>query len=106
MWYIIGINVILLSLVTLLFTLTDYSEDTMYYTNNIRNQIMRMIHKTNPNDKNESFFLGRGNMSNIICFFMNIVAFLSLKAELYITHETNYESWKQANFEVSDKVFK
>ena len=47
----------------------------------------------------EYFYLNEGNFCNVLCFLMNIVAFLSLKLEMSWTYKGNYEIWNKHNFE-------
>ena len=47
----------------------------------------------------EYFYLNRGNLCNVICYFMNIVAFISMKLELHWTFKGDYDSWSSRNFE-------
>ena len=45
------------------------------------------------------FYLNSGNFCNLIFYLMNIVAFISVKADLRITYKNNYNSWIENNFE-------
>ena len=76
--------------------------DLEYYTRNASEQINLM--STNSfTDKfcnyRKMFYLNSGNFCNLIFYLMNIVAFISVKADLRITYKNNYNSWIENNFE-------
>ena len=76
--------------------------DLEYYTRNATEQVSLM--PTNSfTDKfckyKKMFYLNSGNFCNLIFYLMNIVAFISVKADLRIIYKNNYNSWIENNFE-------
>lgn len=100
--YYIFINIILLLFQFILYIFVIDKYDEMYYTYNINEQQHRLFYSK---FLSEHFnyrtinYLNKGIFSNVICFAMNIVAFLGVKLELYTTYKNNYSIWSSTNFE-------
>ena len=76
--------------------------DLEYYTRNAVEQtdLMPTNSFTDTYFKyRKMFFLNSGNFCNLIFYLMNIVAFVSIKADLHLTYKNNYNSWSENNFE-------
>ena len=100
--YYLFINLILLAFEFILniFIIADIDED--YYSGNIDTQQERLFYSKFLNDNfnyRRFFYLNKGNFCDALCFIMNIVAFLSLKLELYWKYKGDYENWSSNNFE-------
>ena len=76
--------------------------DLEYYSNNASEQI-KLMPTNSFTDKfcnyRKIFILNSGNFCNLIIYLMNIVAFVSVKADLRFTYKNNYNSWSENNFE-------
>jgi len=76
--------------------------DLEYYTRNASEQV-NLMSSNSFTDKfckyRKMFYLNSGNFCNLIFYLMNIVAFVSVKADLHITYKNNYNSWSENNFE-------
>ena len=100
--YYLFINLILLAfqIILFLFIIDKWDED--YYKDNIDEQQDRIFYPAFFRDffnYRKHFYLDKGNFNNVLCFTMNIVAFLSLKLELYWTFKGDYQRWSTSNFE-------
>ena len=76
--------------------------DHEYYTRNTSEQINLMPTNSFTDifcKYRKMFYLNSGNFCNLIIYLMNIVAFVSVKADLRITYKNNYNSWIENNFE-------
>jgi len=76
--------------------------DHEYYTRNASEQINLMPTNSFTDifcKYRKMFYLNSGNFCNLIIYLMNIVAFVSVKADLRITYKNNYNSWIENNFE-------
>lgn len=76
--------------------------DHEYYTRNASEQINLMPTNSFTDifcKYRKTFYLNSGNFCNLIIYLMNIVAFVSVKADLRITYKNNYNSWIENNFE-------
>ena len=101
-FYYLTINLLLFTFAILLSEFIISPRDTKYYSDNGKIQVDLM-----PSDKfsdkfckyRKYFFLNFGNVCNITCFLMNIIAFISLKLDLHYTYKDNYNSWSEGNFE-------
>lgn len=100
--YYLFINLILLSFQGVLshFIIDKFDED--FYTEKIEIQQKRLFYSKFLNDNfnyRRHFYLNKGNFCNVICFAMNIVAFLSVKLELFSKYKGDYDDWSSNNFE-------
>lgn len=100
--YYLVINMLLFTFSILLSEFITDSRDTKYYGDNGKIQVSLM--PSNSFSKNfckyrKYFFLNFGNVCNITCFLMNIIAFIALKLDLHFTYKDNYNSWSEGNFE-------
>ena len=96
--YYIFINLILFAFQIILnFFIIDKSDED-YYFKNINEQQKRLPYSIKIYHR-EYFYLNRGNLCNVICYFMNIVAFIFTKLELFWTFKGDYDSWSSRNFE-------
>ena len=101
--YYLFINLILLAFQVILFLFIIDKWDEDYFKNNIDEQQDRIFYPKFFRDffnYRKHFYLDKGNFNNVICFSMNIVAFLSLKLELFWTFGEDYQSWSESNFEL------
>ena len=76
--------------------------DLEYYKRNASEQINLMPTNSFTDifcKYRKMFYLNSGNFCNLIIYLMNIVAFVSVKADLRITYKNNYNSWIENNFE-------
>ena len=100
--YYLVINALLFVFNILLSTFIIDDSDIKYYGDNGKDQI-DLMPANDFSDKfckyRKLFFLNDGNMCNIICFLMNIIAFISLRLDLHFTYQNNYNSWSEGNFE-------
>ena len=101
-YYWITINILILVFQILLSGFITDRRDTQYYDSNLKEQARRLT----QNDFTESyckyrtlFSLNNGNFCNVLTFLMNVVAFLSIKAEIKFIYNNSYNSWSQGNFE-------
>ena len=77
-----------------------YDED--FYTEHIEEQQERLFYSKFLNDNfnyRRHFYLNKGNFCDVLCFSMNIVAFLSVKLELFSKYKGDYDNWSSNNFE-------
>ena len=100
--YYLFINLILLSFQGVLgyFIIDKFDED--FYTEKIEIQQKRLFYSKFLNDNfdyRRHFYLNKGNICDVICFAMNIVAFLSVKLELFSKYKADYDDWSSNNFE-------
>lgn len=101
-YYWITINLLILAFQILLSSFITDRRDTQYYDNNIKEQAKRLTQNdfTKEYCKYRTLFsLNGGNFCNVISFLMNIVAFLSIKAEIRFIYNSSYNSWSEGNFE-------
>jgi len=96
--YYIFINLILFAFQFILNSFIIDKSDEDYYFKNINEQQKRLPYSIKIYHR-EYFYLNRGNLCNVICYFMNIVAFISIKLELSLTFKGDYDSWSSRNFE-------
>lgn len=96
--YYIFINLILFAFQFILNLFIIDKSDEDYYFKNINEQQKRLPYSIKIYHR-EYFYLNRGNLCNVICYFMNIVAFISMKLELHWTFKGDYDSWSSRNFE-------
>ena len=100
--YYLFINLILLAFQGVLshFIIDKFDED--FYTENIEEQQERLFYSKFLNDNfnyRRHFYLNKGNLCDVFCFAMNIVAFLSVKLELFSKYKGDYDNWSSNNFE-------
>ena len=100
--YYLVINMLLFTFAILLSEFITDSRDTKYYGDNGEIQVGLM--PSNRFSKSlckyrKYFFLNFGNVCNITCFLMNIIAFIALKIDLHLTYKDNYNSWNESYFE-------
>lgn len=101
--YYIVVNLLLLTFEIILYIFVIDKNDVAYYTDTINIQQQRLPYSEFLNNNfnyRRFFYLNKGNFCNIICFLMNIVSFLSLKAELNWTYKGDYDRWSSNNFEL------
>jgi hypothetical protein len=96
--YYIFINLILFAFQFILNLFIIDKSDEDYYFKNINEQQKRLPYSIKIYHR-EYFYLNRCNLCNVICYFMNIVAFISMKLELHWTFKGDYDSWSSRNFE-------
>ena len=101
-YYWITINILILVFQILLSGFITDRRDTQYYDSNLKEQARRLTQ--NDFTKNYCkyrtlFSLNNGNFCNVLTFLMNVVAFLSIKAEIKFIYNNSYNSWSQGNFE-------
>ena len=76
--------------------------DLEYYTRNATEQVSLMPTNSFTDifcKYRKMFYLNSGNFCNLIFYLMNIVAFISVKADLHIIYKNNFNSWSENNFE-------
>ena len=102
MLYYLVINALLFAFPILLIMFMKNEGDQDYYTRHGKEQVNRMP----SNDFTEKycgyrdkFYLDDGNLCNVFCFLMNIIAFFSVKADFHFIYKDNYNSWNERNFE-------
>lgn len=106
--YYLFINLILLLFQLILHNFVIDKQDEIYYTDNINQQQHRLFYSK---FLSEHFnyrtinYLNKGNFCNVICFSMNIVAFISVKLELIYTYKGDYKTWSSQNFEQTHALF-
>jgi hypothetical protein len=96
--YYLAINALLFVFQILLCLFVIDKRDTTFYENHGKEQIERLQSNKYTNYR-EHLFLNNGNLCNLFCFLMNIIAFIALKADLYFNYDNNYNSWSEGNFE-------
>ena len=100
--YYLVINALLFVFNVLLAYFIIDDRDIKYYGDNGKDQI-KLMPANDFSDRfckyRKIFFLNDGNICNIICFLMNIIAFISLRLDLHFTYHDNYISWSEGNFE-------
>ena len=100
--YYLVINALLFVFNILLSYFIIDDRDINYYGDNGKEQI-KLMPSNKFSDKfckyRKLFFLNDGNLCNIICFLMNIIAFIGLRLDLHFTYQDNYNSWSEGNFE-------
>ena len=102
--YYLVINLLLFTFQLLLSSFNIDNRDIKFYGDNGRQQIDLMPSNSFSQKfckYRKIFFLNVGNLCNIFCSLMNIIAFLSLKADLHFTYKDNFNSWVEGNFEKS-----
>ena len=100
--YWIVINLLILTFQILLSSFITDRRDIQYYENNVKIQANRLPQNEFSRDycKYRTLFsLNDGNFCNVISFLMNIVAFLSVKADIRFIYNNSYNSWSEGNFE-------
>ena len=100
--YYLVINALLFVFNILLSNFIIDDRDIKYYGDNGKEQIGLMPANKFSNKfckYRKLFFLNDGNVCNIICFLMNIIAFIALRLDLHFTYQDNYNSWSEGNFE-------
>lgn len=103
--YYLVINLLLFIFQLLLSSFIIDDRDIKFYGDNGKIQIGLMPSNNFSNTfckYRNKFFLNSGNLCNIFCSLMNIIAFLSLKADLHFNYKDNYNSWSEGNFEKSN----
>ncbi len=106
--YYLFINLILFLFQLILHNFVIDKHDEKYYTDNINQQQRRLFYSeflSKYFDYRRINYLNKGNFCNVICFAMNIVAFLSVKLELLHTYKGDYETWSSYNFERTHALF-
>ena len=102
-YYWIIINLLILTFQILLsFFITD-RRDTEYYNNNLKIQAERLPQNDFTKDYlkyRQLFSLNFGNICNVTSFLMNIIAFLSVKADIKFNYKNSYNTWSEGNFEI------
>ena len=99
-YIIINIILFLFQFILNIFVIDKFDED--YYSKNIEEQQKRLFYSKFLNDNfnyRRFFYLNKGNFCDVICFAMNIVAFLSARLELYSRYKGDYQKWSSKNFE-------
>lgn len=102
-YYWLVLNLLLLAFQILLANFITNRRDIKYYENNLSIQANRLPVNDFVKDYckyRTTLALNNGNFCNVISFLMNIVAFLSVKADLKFNYANTYSSWKEGNFEV------
>lgn len=100
--YYLVINLLLFAFQVLLDIFIIDNRDIEFYKKNAMIQINDMPSNSFSNSYckyRKLFYLNSGNFCNLICFLMNIIAFLAIKLDLHMTYMNNYNSWSQGNFE-------
>ena len=100
--YYLVINALLFVFNIVLSNFIIDDRDIKYYGDNGKEQIELMPANKFSNKfckYRKLFFLNDGNICNIICFLMNIIAFIALRLDLHFTYQDNYNSWSEGNFE-------
>ena len=103
-YYWIVINLLIFAFQILLSIFITDRRDTTYYDNNLKTQAKRLPQNDFTNDYckyRELFSLNIGSFCNVCSYLMNIVAFLSVKADIRFIYNNNYNSWSEGNFENS-----
>ena len=104
--YYLVINALLFTFQLLLSNFITDARDTTYYEENGKKQVDRMP-STDFSDNfcgyRKMFFLNEGNLCNVICFLMYIIAFLGLKFDLHYNYSDNFNNWSDGNFEKTKK---
>jgi hypothetical protein len=100
--YYFVINAILIAFqyILYIFIIDDLDED--YFTANIKEQQKRLFYSEflyKHFNYRSHFYLNKGNFCDVLCFSMNIVAFLSVKLELFSKYKGDYDNWSSNNFE-------
>ena len=100
--YYLVINALLFAFPILLIMFMKNEGDQDYYTRHGKEQVNRM--PSNDFTKKycgyrDKFYLDDGNLCNVFCFLMNIIAFFSVKADFHFIYKDNYNSWNERNFE-------
>ena len=100
--YYVVINILLLAFEFLLYVFITDAGDVKYYGEHIDFQTKRLpvldFVKTTFN-YHRLFYLNEGNFCNVICFLMNLVAFIGMKIDLHLNYKDNYNKWTESNFE-------
>lgn len=101
LFYYLAINALLFVFQFLLSYFMKNNGDE-YYGRNGKIQVQRL--PSNDFTKKyfgyrNMFFLNEGNLCNAFCFLMNIIAFISLKAEFHFLYKDNFKDWNGGNFE-------
>ena len=101
-YYWIVINLLIFAFQILLSIFITDRRDIEYYNSNLQKQASRL--PQNDFSKNyckyrELFSLNTGNFCNVCSFLMNIVAFISIKAEIKFLYKDRYSYWSEGNFE-------
>lgn len=100
--YYIVINFFLLLFQMILNYYVIDKSDEYYFKNNINIQQKRLPYSNflkNHFNYRLYFYLNKGTFCDVICFLMNLVSFIALKAEIKITFKGNYNDWSESNFE-------
>ena len=103
-YYWIFINLLILALEILLSIFITDRRDTQYYEANVQIQAERLVQNDFTKDYCQYrtlFTLNNGNFCNVISFLMNIIAFISVKADIRFIYSNSYNSWSEGNFENS-----
>lgn len=101
-YYWIVINLLIFTFQILLSIFITDRRDIQYYESNVKTQANRLPQNDFTKDycKYRTLFsLNSGNFCNVCSFLMNIVAFLSVKLDIRLTYNNNYNSWSEGNFE-------
>lgn len=101
-YYWLVLNILLLAFQLLLANFITNPRDIKYYETNIVTQANRLPQNSFTEKYckyRTTLSLNNGNFCNVISFLMNIVAFLSVKADLKFNYANTYTSWNEGNFE-------
>ena len=101
-FYWLVLNALLLAFQLLLANFITNKSDINYYEANLQTQANRIPVNGFVKDYckyRTTLSLNNGNFCNVISFLMNIVAFLSVKADLKFNYANTYNSWNEGNFE-------
>lgn len=95
--YII-VNLLLFMFQIILYQFIKTKNDEAYYKDHINIQ-QYSEGVTGILNYRKLFYLDDSNFCNVICFLMNIISFLAMKADLYWIYKGNYDDWCKGNFE-------
>ena len=102
-YYWIIVKLVILAFQILLSIFITDRRDITYYDDNLKIPADRLPQNAFTKDYckyRNLFSLKCGNFCNV-CKIMNIVPFLSVKADIRSTYENNYNSWSEGNVENS-----
>ena len=100
--YYICANILIFVLQILLNVFINDGRDNVYFGNHAVEQSSRMPSTDfydNYLNYRQSFDLDYGNFCNVICFIMNVVAFLALKLDYRYLYNKDYKLWSENYFE-------
>ena len=102
-YYWIVINLLILTFQVLLSKFITDKRDSEYYDKNLEIQAGRLPQNDFARDYlkyRTKFSLNVGNFCNVGSFLMNIIAFLSVKADIKFNYKNSYNNWSEGNFEI------